>query len=118
MEIIVEFLLQLVGEFVASVIATVFDGRRPGGAPQELRLLGFLFLGLLAGWASVELFPQHFITSQSLRVAWLFLSPLAAASMAWGLHAVFFGRQDRRWPMLHAAVLAGTVTTWRFFALS
>lgn len=118
MEIIVEVLLELVGQSVASVIATVFDGRRPGGAPQEVRLLGFLFLGLLAGWLSVELFPRHILSTEGLRVAWLFVSPFTAGALAWALHAVFFKRQERRWPMLHAAVLAGTVTTWRFFALA
>ncbi|MFZ5444224.1 MAG: hypothetical protein ACOZQL_29780 [Myxococcota bacterium] len=114
MEILVELLLEIVGESLFGLAASVFDGWRPGGAPQPLRMLGFLLVGLLVGWGSVVLFPQHVITGATLRLAWLFVAPAAAATAA----ASFRRGADGRWPAIHAAVLAATVATWRYFAIT
>lgn len=117
MEILVELVLQFAGEVLASVVASIFDGRRPDGAPQPVRLFGFALVAAAFAFGSVTWFPQHVITSVPLQRAWLLVSPLVAALGAWVMHALFFRRDDRVWPMVHAAVFAATITTWRYVAL-
>jgi hypothetical protein len=118
MEIFVEILLTLLGDVLAAFLTSVFDGRRPMRADQHAgRLVGYVILGAIAGWVSVMLLPSHVLTNESARRAWLAVSPIAAACAVFVFHWLFFPRERRGWPMVHAAALAAAFTTWRFFAL-
>jgi hypothetical protein len=97
-------------EFLIEVVPTT---RSQHGA----RFIGYVILGVCAAWVSVELHPVHVLTSPTAQRAWLFVSPLAAGMVAFLSHALFWPREKRGWPVAHAAALAATFTTCRFFLL-
>jgi uncharacterized membrane protein YeaQ/YmgE (transglycosylase-associated protein family) len=118
MEVFLEILLTLFGDLIAALLTSIFDGRRPTSPDKQLaRLFGYLILGLVAGWVSGLLFPRHFLTDATAQIAWLLVSPLTAAAGVFLFHLAFFPREDRGWPMVHAATLSATIALWRFLAL-
>lgn len=118
MDVFVEILLTIFGDVIAALLTSIFDGRRPTGPDKQLaRLFGFFLIGLVAGWVSDLIFPTHFITNPTAQIVWLAVSPLTAAAGVFLFHLLFFPREDRGWPMLHAATLSATIAMWRFLAL-
>lgn len=118
MDFLLEVLLEFFGEVIWAGIASIFDGKRPTGRSGHLlRLFGFTSVGLLAGWISVELRPTHVLTDATAQLVWLGVAPVLSAALVFLMHLLFFPRQPRGWPMLHAAALSLAFTAWRFFAL-
>ena len=117
MDFVLEVLVQFLVEVVWAALASLVDARHPTGAGRHaVRLVGYVLIGLIAGAFSLWLYPTHVLQSVNAQRAWLVLSPLAAASLVFIFH-LFFPRQPRGWPMVHAAGLAAAFTTLRFFAL-
>lgn len=118
MELFLEVLLTLFGDVLAGFLASVFDGRRPTTRSQHgARFIGYVSIGAVAAWVSMMIFEAPLLSSPTAQRAWLFVSPLAAAMFAFVSHALFWPREKRGWPMVHAAALAATFTTCRFFLL-
>lgn len=118
MDVFLEILLTIFGDVIAAFLTSIFDGRRPTGPDKQLaRLFGFLIIGVVAGWVSGLVFPTHFITNPTAQIVWLAVSPLTAAFGVFLFHLLFFPREDRGWPMVHAATLSATIAMWRFLAL-
>lgn len=118
MEFILEVVLTLFGDVLSGFLASAFDGRRPTTRSQHgARFVGYVIFGVCAAWLSVELHPLHVLSSPTAQRAWIFVSPLAAALVALVSHWLFWPREKRGWPMAHAAALAATFTTLRFFLL-
>lgn len=85
LQFLAELLLQLVLEVLAEmgwrVARAPFQNRRPLAAWAGV--IGYPALGAAMGYASVWLFPVSFISSPTLRLANLVLTPIAAgAAMA------------------------------------
>ncbi|MDP1830253.1 MAG: hypothetical protein Q8L48_43715 [Archangium sp.] len=118
MDVFVEILLTIFGDVIVALLSSIFDGRRPSSPDKQLaRLFGFLIIGLVAGWVSVLIFPAHFLTNPTAQIVWLAVSPLTAAFGVYLFHLLFFPRDDRGWPMVHAATLSATIAMWRYLAL-
>jgi hypothetical protein len=91
MEILFELLFGFVGELLLQIVFEVFAamGLRRAHKPfykapnPWLAAMGYLFLGAVAGFLSLFLFPTLFMTSQGARIANLVIAPVVAgAAMA------------------------------------
>ncbi len=118
MEVLLELLFSILGDVLVGVVASVFDGRSPAQVRHAGRLLIFVVLGMCAGALSTRLLPLGLLTGETLRVAWLVLSPCIAAVTVYVVHGHFFPKLPRIWPVVHAATLALTVAVWRYVALN
>lgn len=118
MEILLELLFSIIGDVLVGVVASAFDGRSPGEVRHAGRLIIFVMLGMCVGALSTRLLPRGLLTGETLRIAWLVLSPCIAAVTLYVVHGRFFPKQPRVWPMVHAATLALTVAVWRYVALN
>ncbi|RIX42441.1 MAG: hypothetical protein D3M94_18025 [Rhodocyclales bacterium GT-UBC] len=80
LQFVAELLLQVVLEVLADLlgrsIQAPFSSSRP--RPAWLSGVGHLIMGAAAGWATLWLFPAHFIEAEWLRLCNLLLTPLAA----------------------------------------
>jgi hypothetical protein len=118
MEFFLEVLLTLFGDFLAGVLASVFDGRKPHTTAQQIwRSFGYLIFGGLAAAVSMVAYPEPFLHSPTAQRAWILVSPLAAALAAFVFRWIFDPKERRGWPMVHAAVLAAAFTSFRFLSL-
>lgn len=89
MEILLELLLTLVGEFFGDVLIHVFTETRRVG--RALALLGHAALGAALGAGSLVFAPAHLIASPGLRAMNLGLTPVVA-----GLLMMWIGATRRR----------------------
>ena len=80
-------------------------------------LTSAIVLGACGAALSMLIFAEPVLSSVTAQHAWLFVSPVAAALAAFVYGWIFDPREHRGWTMLHAAVLAGTFTTCRFWLL-
>ena len=83
LQFIGEILLQAIFEFIAELIGRSVKEpfRRPQPIHPWLAAFGYLIFGSIAGALSLWVLPALFITSPSLRVVNLFVTPLVAGSL-------------------------------------
>ena len=118
MQFFLEVLMEILGDVIWGALASGFDGKRPTTSGHYAgRIIAFVFVGITAGWISVELYPTHVLTNLTARRAWLVVSPLLSVCFVFLFHLIFFPRERRGWPMVHAAVLSASFNIWRFLAL-
>jgi hypothetical protein len=82
-EILGEFFLQIVFEFLAELIGHAIREplRHPRTRNPIFAAIGYALFGILTGAASLALFPALFIPSPGLRLANLFLTPVIAGAL-------------------------------------
>ncbi len=81
-----EFLFEVLGEFLLQIVLEILVevGFRPLAEPFReaptpwVAAIGYLLFGAAMGGLSLLVFPTHFVTNQALRVANVFLTPIAA----------------------------------------
>ena len=92
-EVLAQLLLEVFGQVLLELgfrgLAEVFQKREARNA--ALALLGYALYGLTTGGVSLLLFPRSFILRRSLRIANLFVAPIAA-----GLVMAALGAYQRR----------------------
>ncbi|MBL8950067.1 MAG: hypothetical protein JNK82_04780 [Myxococcaceae bacterium] len=109
MDLVLELLLNGLGELILEVVFRSKADQHPIG-----RAVSWLMLGLLFGWASTLVFTGHFIHSEGLRQANLVVSPLFFAGVS---GVVASARKKPAWPAALGAALfslAFAVVRWRF----
>lgn len=83
MELILELLLNGLGELILEILGGTRADQRPAG-----RAFIWLIAGVVLGWASTLVFPAHFINDETLRRVNLALTPLTVGAVsglvAWG----------------------------------
>ncbi len=108
-QFLAELLIQCLGELLVNFGArSLVDGNTARRHPIVC-LFGNVVLGLIAGAISVLIFRRHFIASESLRVAALFV---VAGLAGWGMSA--FGK----WQEKQGGVRAGLERFWNGFAFA
>ena len=118
MDVLLDIVLTLFGDVLAGIVSSAFNGRRPTTSGHSaLRVVAFVILGCAAGAISVVIHPTYFLSNDTARKGWLFVSPIVSAAVVFLLHLVFFPREGRGWPMLQAAALSAAFTTWRYLAI-
>ncbi|KRA75787.1 hypothetical protein ASD78_07415 [Lysobacter sp. Root667] len=83
-ELIVELILQIVGEVLIEIgLHSMAKPLRKRPDPW-LAALGYALLGAFVGWLSLLVFPDHLMREEHWRIANLILTPLlAGAALAW-----------------------------------
>lgn len=117
MEVLLEVLLYLGGEFLIDAIARFW----PAGKAERnvyLGILGYAVLGAGIGMLTLWLVPHHLIPSRNLRIVSLIVAPvLAAGVMAW--IGSMSRRKNRRVvrieEFVYAYTTALTVAVMRYF---
>lgn len=118
MELLFEILTSILGDILVGFVTAAFDSRVPNGSKEPLRFFIFVVLGACAGALSTRLLPHGLITNDTLRIAWLIISPLVAAGALFAFQSWFFPRAPRVAAMLHAAAFSLTIALWRYFTFS
>ncbi|MCH8622356.1 hypothetical protein [Undibacterium sp. TS12] len=115
-EFIFEVLLQLVAEVLVEVFSWNHTSRKENG--PVLLVMGYAFLGLLAGAVSVWIFPHAFIASSTGRVANLVLTPLLMGAFVAVFSAWRTGEDLRFKRFACGYAMALSLALVRFFAAS
>lgn len=118
MDLLFEIFTSILGDVIIGFITAAFDSRAPTSAKEPLRFFIFVVLGACAGALSTRLLPHGLITNDTLRIAWLIISPLIAAGALFAFQSWFFPRAPRGAAMFHAAAFSLTVALWRYFTFS
>lgn len=126
MEIIFEVLFQFFAEIFLQIVFEIlahfgieFTSKRNQFTPRPiLAALGYLFLGFIAGWISLGLFPTLFISSHAFQLANLFLLPIFAGAAMSALGRWRSARGDaplRIDTFLYGFIFAFSMSAVRFF---
>lgn len=89
MELIVEFLLELLLEVLFAAVVGLFDsGLSPSTRAPGLRAFALATAGVGLGFVSTFVFPHHFIQARTLQLVWLLVAPLLGGALIAGFRAV------------------------------
>ena len=77
-EIVGEFVLEFVVEVLAELGLHSLKSSGSGDVPLWLAALGYTLFGTAAGGLSLLVFPAHFVTNPTFRLASLVVTPVAA----------------------------------------
>jgi hypothetical protein len=98
--VIIQCLVEMVFYFPFDSLTTSWSGES-----EELGGCGLLFLYFVAGGTiggfSLLILPRHLIHSSAVRVANLFIAPILAGTMAWGLMTWLKSSNIARLPRNH-----------------
>ncbi|MDP1920586.1 MAG: hypothetical protein Q8L14_30365 [Myxococcales bacterium] len=121
MEIVVEFLLELLVEVLFAAVIGLFDSRADTQVEQgALRILGLVLFGIGLGAASTFLLPEHFLQARTARLLWLGLAPLLGGGLIAGFDAWRRGDHPMPWRWLKfigGAAFIGSLNATRFVML-
>lgn len=77
LELILELVVSLFGELLLDGVLHL-AGESDRAKRTVLKMLLFAFIGAAVGWATVLIFPTHFIRHAQWRIAYLVVSPFLA----------------------------------------
>lgn len=121
MEIVVEFLLELLVEVLFAAVVGLFDSRADTQLEQgALRILGLVLFGIGLGVASTFILPDHFLQARTARLIWLGLAPLLGGGLIAGFDAWRRGDHPMPWRWLKfigGAAFIGSLNATRFVML-
>ena len=121
MEIVVEFLLELLVEVLFAAVVGLFDSRADTQVEQgALRILGLVLFGIGLGAASTFILPDHFLQARTARLIWLGLAPLLGGGLIAGFDAWRRGDHPMPWRWLKfigGAAFIGSLNATRFVML-
>lgn len=113
-EFFFEILLQLVFEILELVFTTGIEKRERGPRSPLVAALMYIFFGVIAGFASLWIFPQAFIHSSTGRIINLILTPVLMGLLAAVFAAWRTGDGLRLWRFINAYVFALSLAVVRF----
>jgi hypothetical protein len=117
MELLLELILQIFGEFFLDILIHLFP-KSSRDLSVYLGIVVYALIGAIAGGVTLLVLPAHLIRSQELRIANLVITPLlVAALMAW-IGAIRRSREKRIVQMeefVYAYATALTFAVVRFF---
>jgi len=121
MEIVVEFLLELLVEVLFAAVVGLFDSRADTQLEQRaLRIVGLVLFGIGLGAASTFILPEHFLQARTARLLWLGLAPLLGGGLIAGFDAWRRGDHPVPWRWLKfigGAAFIGSLNATRFVML-
>ncbi len=113
-EFFFEILLQLIFEILELVFTTRIEKRERGPRSPLVAALMYIFFGVIAGFASLWIFPQAFIHSSTGRIINLILTPVLMGLLAAVFAAWRTGDGLRLWRFINAYVFALSLAVVRF----
>lgn len=121
MELIIEFLLELLLEVLFAAVVGLFDsGLTPSTRAPGLRAFALALAGLGLGFASTFVFPNHFIQARTLRLVWLLVAPLLGGLLIAGFRVVLRAGEPNAWrweKFVTGALFVGCLNATRFSML-
>lgn len=121
MEIIVEFLLELLIEVLFAAVVGLFDSGTDTALERgALRVLGLVLAGVGLGVASTFVLPEHFLQARTARLLWLGLAPVLGGFLIAGFAALRRGDHPAPWQWLKfigGAAFIGALNATRFVML-
>jgi hypothetical protein len=121
MELIVEFLLELLLEVLFAAVVGLFDsGLTTSTRAPGLRAFALAIAGVGLGFASTFVFPNHFIQARTLQLVWLLVAPLLGGTLIAGFRAVLRAGEPDAWrwaKFAMGALFVGCLNATRFSML-
>lgn len=98
MELIVEFLLELLLEVLFAAVVGLFDSDlSPSTRAPAVRAFALATAGVALGAVSTFVFPHHFIQARTLQLVWLLVAPLLGGMLIAGFRAVLRAGEPNAW---------------------
>lgn len=121
MELIVEFLLELLLEVLFAAVVGLFDsGLTPSNRTPGVRAFALALAGVGLGVASTFVFPDHFLQARTLRLMWLLAAPLLGGALIAGFRVVLRSGEPNAWrweKFFSGALFVGCLNATRFSML-
>jgi hypothetical protein len=121
MELIVEFLLELLLEVLFAAVIGLFDsGLTPSTRGPGLRAFALSIAGVGLGVVSTFVFPNHFIQARTLQLVWLLVAPVLGGTLIAGFRAVLRAGEPNAWrweKFAMGALFVGCLNATRFSML-
>ncbi|BBB65945.1 hypothetical protein UNDYM_1692 [Undibacterium sp. YM2] len=116
-EFFFEVLLQLVFEILELVFTTGIEKRERSPRSPLFTAILYIVFGVVAGFASLWIFPQAFINSSVGRIINLILTPVLMGTLAAVFAAWRTGDGLRLWRFVNAYVFALSLALVRFVSV-